>query len=167
MSASGTTSKPSPNVKIIPASSEQSILQVRILFNEYAASLGFSLCFQNFEQELAGLPGGYAPPRGCLLLAYMQEELCGCIALHALDETICEMKRLYVRPQFRGCGAGLALAKKLIGEAGAIGYQHMRLDTVPDVMASALKMYRGLGFYEIAPYTNNPVPGALFMELEL
>ena len=152
---------------IAPPKTPAQIAQVRELFLEYASSLGFSLCFQNFDQELAGLPGDYAPPDGRLMLALYEGELAGCVALHKLDSEICEMKRLYLRPKFRGKGLGPLLAENIIGEARRIGYRRMRLDTVEPVMKDAVAMYRRLGFKEIAPYRPNPMPGTLYMELEL
>jgi putative acetyltransferase len=156
------------------AESPTQIARARELFLEYAQSLGFSLCFQNFDKELANLPGDYAPPTGRLLLAEYESQLVGCVALHRLDEAayeaayeVCEMKRLYLRPQFRGKGLGLALANRIIAEARALGYHRMRLDTVEPVMKDAVAMYRRLGFREIAPYCTNPIAGALYMELEL
>jgi ribosomal protein S18 acetylase RimI-like enzyme len=149
------------------AASPPHIAQARELFLEYAQSLGFSLCFQNFDEELAGLPGDYAPPDGRLLLAEYDGELVGCVALHQLEPSISEMKRLYLRPQFRGKGLGCALADRIIAEAREIGYQRIRLDTVEPVMKDAVAMYRRLGFREIEPYCNNPMPGALYMELRL
>jgi putative acetyltransferase len=143
------------------------IAQARELFLEYAQSLGFSLCFQNFEKELAGLLGDYAPPEGRLLLAEFEGHQAACVALHKLEPGICEMKRLYLRPQFRGRGLGRALAERIIAEARQIGYRRMRLDTVEPVMKDAVAMYRKLGFKEIAPYCQNPIAGALYMELEL
>jgi putative acetyltransferase len=130
-------------------------------------SLGFSLCFQNFDKELAELPGHYAPPEGRLSLAEYGGQLAGCVALHELHSGICEMKRLYLRPHFRGKGVGRALAERTIVEARQIGYQRMRLDTVEPVMKDAVAMYRWLGFKEIAPYCTNPMAGAIYMELEL
>jgi putative acetyltransferase len=148
------------------------IAQARELFLEYAQSLGFSLCFQNFDLELAKLPGDYAPPQGRLLLASFEGQLAGCVALHPLDPRkvdpgICEMKRLYLRPHFRGKGLGRALADRIIAEARQIGYDRMRLDTVEPVMKDAVAMYRKIGFEEIAPYCDNPIAGALYMELIL
>jgi putative acetyltransferase len=151
----------------LPAESPAQIAGTRELFLEYAQSLGFSLCFQNFDQELAGLPGDYAPPEGQLLLAYHEGQLAGCVALHRLEPRICEMKRLYLRPQFRGKSVGLALVESVIAQARAIGYSHMRLDTVEPIMKDAVAMYRRFGFREIAPYRPNPIAGALYMELEL
>lgn len=149
------------------AASPTQLAQARELFLEYAKSLGFSLCFQNFDQELAGLPGCYSPPEGRLLLAKYDGQLAGCVALHKLEDGICEMKRLYLRPQFRGRGLGRLLAERIIAEARDIGYQRMRLDTVEPVMKDAVAMYRTFGFQEIAPYCANPIAGALYMELEL
>ncbi len=149
------------------AESPAQISQARELFLEYAQSLGFSLCFQNFDQELANLPGDYVPPEGRLLLAEYQGQLAGCVALHKLGPAVCEMKRLYLRPQFRGHGLGRLLAERIIAEARMIGYQRMRLDTVEPVMKDAVAMYRRLGFKEIEPYCANPMAGALYMELEL
>ncbi len=156
-------------VTIISASASfpEQIAQARELFLEYAASLGFSLCFQNFDAELAGLPGDYAPPSGRLLLAEWEAQLAGCGALHKLEADVCEMKRLYLRPQFRGKGIGRVIAERLIAEARAIGYARMRLDTVGPVMKDAVAIYRKLGFKEIAPYRENPMEGTLYMELEL
>jgi putative acetyltransferase len=143
------------------------IAQARELFLEYAQSLGFSLCFQNFDQELANLPGDYAPPDGRLLLAEHGSQLAGCVALHKLSTDTCEMKRLYLRSQFRGQRLGLVLADRIIAEARQIGYRRMRLDTVEPVMKNAVAMYRKIGFHEIEPYRSNPIAGALYMELDL
>lgn len=149
------------------AQSHAQIAAIRELFLEYAQSLGFSLCFQNFDQELASLPGDYAPPDGRLVLAIQREAAAGCVALHKIDADRCEMKRLYVRPQFRGLGLGLNLAQRVIAEARKIGYKYLRLDTVEPKMATAVAMYRRLGFREIAPYRANPIEGALYLELQL
>ena len=157
------------------AQTSTQIAQARELFLEYAQSLGFSLCFQNFDQELSGLPGDYAPPEGRLLLAEYDGQVAGCVALHKLaseadaefGSEVCEMKRLYLRPQFRGKGLGRALAERIIAEARQIGYQRMRLDTVEPVMKDAVAVYRRLGFEEIASYRPNPMPGTLYMELKL
>ncbi len=149
------------------AESPQQIAALRGLFLEYAQSLGFSLCFQSFDKELAGLPGDYTPPQGRLLLATHEGAPAGCVALHKLDSTICEMKRLYVRPQFRGKGLGRELAERVIADARQIGYSQLRLDTVEPMMRAAVVMYRQLGFREIPPYRENPIEGALYMELEL
>ena len=143
------------------------VAQARELFQEYAQSLGVNLCFQNFEQELAGLPGHYAPPDGRLLLAEYDGQLAGCVALHKWESGVCEMKRLYLRPSFRGKGLGRAIAEKIIADASSIGYQRMRLDTIEPLMKDAVEMYRKLGFREIAPYRPNPIAGAMYMELQL
>jgi putative acetyltransferase len=153
--------------RVTQAESASQISHTRELFLEYAQSLGFSLCFQSFDQELAGLPGEYASPDGRLLLAEYEGELIGCVALHRLAPGICEMKRLYLRPKFRGKGLGRALAEAVIAEARGIGYQRMRLDTVEPMMKSAVALYRLLGFKEIAPYRPNPIAGAMYMEREL
>ena len=140
--------------------------EVRVLLREYAASLDFDLCFQGFEQELADLPGKYAPPDGRLWLATCAAGPAGCVAIRKLDEGICEMKRLYVRPSLRGAGVGRLLASTAIAQARDMGYRLMRLDTAPS-MTAAIALYRSLGFRQIAPYCHNPLPGALFLELRL
>jgi putative acetyltransferase len=155
------------DVAVLQAVTPVQIAQARELFLEYAESLGFSLCFQNFDQELAELLGDYAPPGGRLLLAEFDNELAGCVALHKFDGDICEMKRLYLRPKFRGQGLGRVLAEAIIAEARQIGYLRMRLDTVGPVMKDAVAMYRKLGFREIAPYRANPMAGTLYFELTL
>jgi GNAT superfamily N-acetyltransferase len=136
--------------------------EIRAMLREYAAWLEVDLCFQNFEQELAGLPGDYAPPRGRLLIA----EGAGCVALRAIDSEVCEMKRLYLRPEHRGLGLGRRLVQAIIDEARSVGYRRMRLDTMPK-MDSAQRLYASLGFREIAAYRYNPEPGARFLELAL
>jgi len=156
-----------PRLNMAQAQSPAQIAQARELFLEYADSLGFSLCFQSFDQELAGLPGDYAPPDGRLLIAVYRGQPAGCVALHKLEPEICEMKRLYLRPLLRGRGVGRAIAEAVIAEARAIGYRRMRLDTVEPVMPNAVAMYRRLGFVEIEPYRANPIAGALYMELRL
>jgi putative acetyltransferase len=154
-------------LSFVQAETPAQIAQARQLFLEYAESLGFSLCFQNFDNELASLPGDYAAPDGRLLLAEFEGQPAGCVALHRLADDICEMKRLYLRPRFRGKGLGRELTGRIIAEAREIGYQRMRLDTVEPVMRDAVAMYRRIGFREIAPYCNNPMTGALYMELLL
>jgi GNAT superfamily N-acetyltransferase len=125
----------------VQAESPSQIAQACELFLEYAQSLDFSLCFQSFDKELAELPGDYAPPDGRLLLAEYNDDLAGCVALHKLEPDVCEMKRLYLRPQFRGKGLGRTLAEHIAAEARQIGYQHMRLDTVEPIMKDAVAMY--------------------------
>jgi GNAT superfamily N-acetyltransferase len=154
-------------MKIVQANTQEHIQQARTLFEEYAASLGISLCFQNFDQELKNLPGQYAPPNGLLMLATEDDELAGCIALRKLAPGVCEMKRLFVRPRFRASGLGRKLVETIVDEARKLGYTHMRLDTLPGLMDKAIALYRSFGFIEIGPYCENPVEGAKFMELEL
>lgn len=155
-------------MRIVQAQSEAEIQQVRELFGEYVAWLGLNLCFQNYDKELAELPGDYAPPSGRLLLALDDDGVAmGCAALRDLNEGTCEMKRLFVRPAARGQGLGWKLARMIVDEARAYGYRRIRLDTLPGKMDRAIAMYRVLGFKDIEPYYNNPVAGAAFMELEL
>jgi putative acetyltransferase len=139
---------------------------VRELFVEYSNTLQIDLCFQGFKEELASLPGEYARPSGRLVLAFNEQQVIGCAALRSIDERACEMKRLYVRPAFRGKGVGRMLIDALTHSAREVGYQRMRLDTLPS-MTKAISVYRSFGFKEIPPYRANPVPGALFFELEL
>ncbi len=154
-------------MKLIQAASPGEIEEVRKLFAEYHEWLGLNLCFQNFDEELASLPGEYVPPSGRLFMAFEDDRVAGCIAMRKLDEGVCEMKRLYVRPEFRGTGLGHRLAVSVIDAAREIGYERMRLDTLPGKMDPAITMYRRLGFKEIEPYYFNPVAGAAFMELAL
>jgi carbonic anhydrase len=151
-------------VSIVQAQSGPQVAQVRALFLEYARSLDFDLCFQNFEEEVAALPGGYSPPQGRLLLALMADEPVGCVGVRRLAEGICEMKRLYVRAAFRRAGLGRKLCGRLVEEARLSGYSAMRLDTVPS-MTEAIALYESLGFQRIGPYRENPVCGAIFFEL--
>jgi ribosomal protein S18 acetylase RimI-like enzyme len=139
---------------------------LRALLREYAASLDFDLSFQDFERELADLPGEYAPPTGGLFLALVDDRPVGCVALRRLDRETCEMKRLYVRPTARGLRVGRGLAEAVIDEARRLGYARVRLDTVPG-MDRALALYRALGFYEIGAYRFNPIAGAKYMERHL
>jgi ribosomal protein S18 acetylase RimI-like enzyme len=136
--------------------------EVRELFREYADSLSTDLGFQDFEAELAALPGKYEPPRGRLLLAWSGTEAVGCVALRPLDRDTCEMKRLYVRPKLRGQRLGRRLAERICQEACAAGYSRICLDTLP-TMGEAIKLYTALGFQPIEPYVYNPIPGAIFL----
>ena len=153
-------------VNLVPAKTRSHLKEIRQLFEEYAEWLGFDLCFQGFEEELGRLPGDYAPPYGCLMLALSKSQTAGCVALRKIDKTTCEMKRLYVRPAFRGKGIGRKLTAVIIEHARQIGYTHMRLDTVP-WMKEAIALYRSFGFRQIRPYRHNPIAGAIYMELDL
>ena len=153
-------------VQIREARTEEDLIRVRELFEEYASTLAFDLAFQDFDRELHSLPGEYAPPAGLLLVAWDASEAVGCGAVRPFGPDGCEMKRLYVRASHRGEGAGRRMAEALIEWARLRGYRWMRLDTVPG-MESAIGLYRALGFREIDPYRPNPIPGALFMQLDL
>ena len=149
------------------ATSVKQIEEARTLFREYEAWLGMSLCFQSFEEEVAGLPGKYAPPIGRLYLAYVDGEPAGCIALRKLEPGVCEMKRLFLRDSARGRGIGVRLIEQVIADAQEIGYAKMRLDTYPPKMGKAVSLYEAHGFYEIPPYYDNPHAGVLYMEKTL
>lgn len=153
-------------IEIDQADGPDDVGSARELFEEYQTALGVDLGFQRFAAEVAGLPGDYAPPRGRLLLARVDGELAGCIALRPLDDDECEMKRLYVRPSYRATGLGRLLAERLIDEARAIGYRRMCLDTLPS-MERAQRLYASLGFHEIPPYRFNPVDGTRYLGLDL
>lgn len=148
------------------AAGPEDVDAVRRLFLEYQESLGVDLCFQGFDRELAELPGDYTPPGGRLLVVRDDGAAVACVALRRLDAATCEMKRLYVQPSHRGLGLGRALAEAVISEARLNGYERMCLDTLPS-MSEAAVLYERLGFRDIAPYTENPVPGARFLQLEL
>jgi ribosomal protein S18 acetylase RimI-like enzyme len=149
---------------IIQAMTQDQIDDARRLFIEYQEWFGLPLCFQNFEEELATLPGAYAPPDGRLYLAYFHEELAGCGALRKLEVGICEMKRLFVRNAFRGNKIGVALIDRILADARAIGYGKIRLDTVPERMGRAVSLYESYGFRQIEPYYHNPYGETLFLE---
>ncbi len=151
---------------IVRIASDGDIPEVRGLFREYVDWLGIDLSFQNFEQELAALPGDYAAPDGRLLVSQHEDRLAGCVALRRLDPDRCEMKRLYIRPQFRGSGLGRRLVLAIMDEARAIGYRSIRLDTLPQ-MSAAQGLYESLGFREIEAYRFNPVAGTRFLEADL
>ena len=145
------------------AASEAEIETVRTLFREYEKSLGISLCFQNFAEEVAGLPGDYAPPDGRLLIAFVGRRPAGCVALRKIGEGVAEMKRLYVRLRFRGMKLGRQLTEAVLEEARSIGYRAVRLDTLPS-MREAQTLYLSMGFTDIPPYNDHPVAGTRFME---
>jgi GNAT superfamily N-acetyltransferase len=153
--------------ELAEARAPEDVAQVRRLFRAYAEWLELDLCFQNFERELADLPGCYAPPAGRLLVARVGGEVVGCVGLRPLEPAVCEMKRLWVEPGFGGRGIGRALAERIVAEARAIGYRRMRLDTIPGRMPAAQHLYAALGFREIPPYYDNPLPGVVMLELEL
>lgn len=153
-------------LRIIKACSPEHLEWIKTLFREYVGFLGNDLSFQNFEQELARLPGYYGPPAGDLLLALYNGKPAGCVAVRRITSEICEMKRLFVRPEYRKYGIGKALALEIIASSRRLGYQKMRLDSLT-TLADAVKLYRKLGFYEIEAYCHNPLAGAVFMELDL
>jgi len=154
-------------MKLIQVTSDEDVRSAQQLFHEYSAWLGVNLCFQNFEKELAELPGEYVPPSGRLWLAIENDQIAGCVALRKLGDGMGEMKRLYVRPEFRGKGFGRTLTGAIIKAAREIGYQRLRLDTLPGKMDQAIAMYRSLGFKDIDKYYDNPYDTAAFMELML
>lgn len=154
------------SITIVAAKSDRDLATIRALFQEYESSLDFDLSFQDFHKEMEELPGHYAEPRGCLFIAHEHQEAAGCVALRDFGDNVAELKRLYVRPQFRGLGLGKRLTLRTIEEARQLGYARILLDTVPS-MKPAITLYRSLGFKPIAPYRYNPIEGALFMELEL
>ncbi|WP_422000169.1 GNAT family N-acetyltransferase [Reyranella sp.] len=163
----------SPRLIIGPPETEADLDAIRSLFAEYAASLGFSLGYQGFDAELAGLPGKYAPPEGALLLARADGRAAGAVALRPLEPGICEMKRLYVRPDFRGLrgpdglSLGRTLTHRIVEEARSRGYRSLRLDTIAGKMDAAIRVYRSMGFVDIPPYYPSPVPGTTYLELAL
>ena len=152
--------------RIIHATTRAQYQSVRELFIQYADTLGFDLEFQDFSRELAELPGDYKSPAGCMLLAEATDGHAGCVALRPLQNKICEMKRLFVKPEYRGCGIGRALARAVIAEARKQGYRKMRLDTA-ESMKAAQGLYFSLGFKTIEAYCHNPLENPSFMELEL
>jgi putative acetyltransferase len=159
-----------PEIRLVTPDTPELIAATREIFREYAQSLDVDLCFQNFEAELAGLPGDYAPPSGCLTLAFVDSALAGCGALRPMAEgdypNACEMKRLFVRPAFRRFGLGRILVQALLDEAQRAGYSDVLLDTLDD-MEAARGLYSSLGFEEIPPYYYNPIPGAHYLKAAL
>lgn len=153
-------------MRVVDGHMDDRIPAVRALFEEYAASLEVDLSFQDFESELAELPGDYVPPAGRLLLALEGDEAAGCVALRLYEPGVCEMKRLYVRPAFQGTGVGRRLANAIVEAGREAGYGSMRLDTLP-TMGAARRLYRSLGFEEIGAYRPNPVHGTTYFELRL
>jgi len=153
-------------LEFVTADTDEKIKQIKTLFLEYQRSLGIDLCFQDFNRELAELPGEYAVPAGRLYLLKYEGKLAGCAALRKMKNGICEMKRLYVKPEYRGLKLGRRAAEQIIRDAGQIGYKTMRLDTLLS-MKEAISLYKSLGFREIEPYRFNPVEGTVYMELSL
>ena len=150
---------------IKPAETPEEMEEVRLLFREYGTFLGADLCFQGFEDELASLPGKYSPPDGRLLIAIADDKTQGCVAVRKLDETTCEMKRLFIRPAARGTGLGRLLAQEIISLSKEIGYTTMRLDTL-ERLTEAMCLYKSLGFRKTEPYYDNPLPGVVYWELD-
>jgi putative acetyltransferase len=162
------TTQPSSDQVLIRDAREDEMDLVRELFREYAGSLNFDLSFQNFEEELATLPGNYRPPTGRLLVAFCGTMAAGCVGLRRFDNRRCEMKRLYVRPGYRGRRIGELLAERFMEEARSIGgYQSVLLDTIQPLMSRAITLYKKMGFREIPAYRANPMPGAVYMECKL
>jgi GNAT superfamily N-acetyltransferase len=154
------------NLDIVPALSAENLDSVKALFKEYWDSFGFTPCFQNFDSELAALPGKYEPPQGRLALALIDGEPAGCVALRPVEKLRCEAKRFYVRPQFRSHGVGRALLQWIISEARSAGYREMVADTMP-VMARAIAMYERAGFERTGPYVDDATAGAIYLRLVL
>lgn len=152
--------------RLVLVDSGEDLVHIKELFIEYAKSLGVDLSFQGFEEELKSLPGKYSEPEGSIVLALVGEKPAGCAALRRITEQICEMKRLYVRDEFRGVGLGRELADRIIERAKELDYKYIRLDTLP-TMERAQDMYRDMGFYEIEPYIFNPVEGTKYLEKKL
>jgi putative acetyltransferase len=152
---------------VLGEAAPEDLAQIRRLFRSYADWLGVDLCFQGFERELAELPGCYAPPSGRLPIARVGGDVVGCVGLRLLEPGVCEMKRLWVEPGFGGRGIGRALAESIVAAAREIGYERMRLDTIPARMPAAQHLYASLGFREIPPYYDNPLPGVTMLELAL
>ena len=153
-------------IEIVEANTNDLIAKTKKLFQEYAESLGFDLCFQGFDQELDDFPGQYSQPMGRLFLALSENLPIGCVGLRPFEKGFCEMKRLYVRPDYRGRKAGRLLAEATIKAGKVVGYEIMRLDTLPS-MEGANILYKSLGFRQIEPYRYNPIKGAIYRKLNL
>lgn len=153
-------------LKLIYAETDEHLEIIRELFREYEEYLGFHLCFQNFEEEMKTLPGKYASPEGRLIIAEYNSEIAGCVAVKKIGEGVCEMKRLYVRPKFRGKKIGRMLAERIVADASDIGYDLMRLDTL-ERLKEAISLYRSMGFKETTAYVYNPIEDVVYMELKL
>lgn len=153
-------------MNIVSADSPAQLSEIKTIFREYEQFLNVDLCFQGFEEELANLPGKYASPHGALFLAVDEKQVAGCVAVRALEEEICEMKRLYIRPEYRGTGLGRKLAETVIAEAGKLGYKCMRLDTL-ESLTEAMGLYRSLGFRQTDSYYHNPMQNVIYWELPL
>jgi ribosomal protein S18 acetylase RimI-like enzyme len=150
-------------VELMYATEPEMFDEAKRLFLEYAGTLGVDLSFQNFEEELKTLPERYGPPDGVVIIAYVDGRSAGCAALHRLSADVCEMKRLYVRDEYRGLGIGSKLIARILEEASSRKYRSIRLDTLP-TMEKAQKLYESFGFYDIEPYVYNPVPGTRYLE---
>jgi putative acetyltransferase len=146
--------------------SDKDFADAKDLFVEYANSLNFELCFQNFEEEISNLPAQYSEPTGCIILCYENDKSIGCVGLRKFAEDVCEMKRLYLRKEARGKGIGRVLANIIIEKARELGYKKMQLDTI-ETMKEAIALYKSMGFKEIKPYRYNPLDSVLYMELDL
>ncbi len=153
-------------MQIINAHTTTHLNEIRTIFREYEQFLNVDLCFQGFEEELANLPGKYAHPKGALFLAVEDNSIAGCVAVRALEGDICEMKRLYTRPSFRGRGLGRQLAEKIISEGEKLGYRLMRLDTL-EILTAAMSLYQSLGFKKTGAYYHNPLENVIYWELPL
>jgi len=156
----------SVSMQIIRAQTSSHMDQIRTLFREYEQFLNVDLCFQGFEEELAGLPGKYAPPDGALFLALKDQETAGCVAVRPLETGICEMKRLYIRPSCRGLGLGKELAETIISEAEDLKYRLMRLDTL-ETLTEAMGLYHSMGFRRTSAYYHNPLQDVIYWERAL
>jgi ribosomal protein S18 acetylase RimI-like enzyme len=155
------------DIRFTHVQSGPALEDIRTLFLEYARGLNFNLCFQNFDRELEELPGAYGLPHGRLILCEVDGKPAGCIAVKPLGAGVCELKRLFVRPEFRRRKLGLKLTQQIIEEARSIGYTVMRLDTIRGTMDNAIALYESVGFREIPAYYHNPIPNAFYMELHL